>query len=157
MKIKPIKQPDASACGPTVIKMALGYFAMPASFRDIMRVSKYNKIEGMSNKDLIHAFHSFGLRAKEIHDASWKDLRSMNNKNSVVIVSWMLKGYIGHFSVVEKVTNGHIHLADPAEGKTIRMPRIAFMRLWFDYDDMWFPEKNTDIQLRWLVAVSKKP
>jgi ferredoxin-fold anticodon binding domain-containing protein len=66
-----------------------------------------------------------------------------------------LRGYIGHVSVLEKVTNNYIFLADSEEGKITKLPRTIFLRLWFDYDEMWYPKKNTDIQLRWLVSVKK--
>ena len=65
-------------------------------------------------------------------------------------------GYIGHFSVVEKVSKDSIILADPHDGKDVKMKKIVFMRLWMDYDDLWYPSKNTDIQLRWMCVVTKK-
>ena len=68
----------------------------------------------------------------------------------------MMLGYMGHFSVVEKVNKDFIELADPHTGKITKMKKIMFMRLWMDYDDMWYPIKNTDIQLRWMCVVSKK-
>jgi hypothetical protein len=74
----------------------------------------------------------------------------------VVIVSWMLDGYIGHFSVVEAVTDEAIILAEPYAGKHITIQKLKFMRLWMGYDDMWYPIKNTDIRLRWMCIVKKK-
>lgn len=156
MKISSIKQRDDSACGPTVIQMALKYFGIKHSFKDIATVSAYKKKDGLSNTDLVRVLKKFNLNIKEKANAEWSDLVRYNNQKNVIIVSWMLDGYIGHFSVVESVDKNFIKLADPHTGTVVKMEKIMFMRLWMDYDDLWYPKKNTDIQLRWMVIVSKK-
>ena len=67
----------------------------------------------------------------------------------------MLNGYVGHYSVLDKVTSEHIYLADPEKSDIIKIPKFKFMRLWFDYEDIWYPQKTSDIQLRWLAVVKK--
>lgn len=156
MKIFPLKQRDASACGPTSIQMVLTYFKLPISFKKIGEISQYKKRDGLSNKDLIETLQKFNLAVREKNNATWSELMLHNSPNKVIIVSWMKKGYIGHFSVVEKVEKNHITLVDPQEGKNIKIQKIVFMRLWMDYDDMWYPHKNSDIQLRWMCVVSKQ-
>ena len=47
MKIKPIKQRDDSACGPTSIQMILNYFKIPYTFKEIAKVSGYKKKGGL--------------------------------------------------------------------------------------------------------------
>jgi len=157
MKIKPLKQRDSIACGPTAIKMTIDYFGVPISFKEIARISKYKSLDGMSNIDLVNTLKSLGLETEISVTTSWEKLQSLNTEKNVIIVSWMFKGYIGHFSVVDKVSKTHIYLAEPTTGKVVKLEKIIFMRLWFDYDDMWFPEKNTDIQMRFMVVISKKP
>src|SRR3989338_3211359 len=98
MKIPPIKQKDDSACGPASIKMTADYFGLPISLKEIEKVSQYKKKEGLSNKDLINTLVKFGLGVKEKPKADWADLLKHNTPQNVIIVSWMLKGYIGHFS-----------------------------------------------------------
>ena len=154
-KITVLKQPNAEACGPTAIKMTADYFKLPMSLKNIEEISLYKKRHGLTNKNLVETFQALNLKTKTKAQSSWNDLRKFNDKNSVIIVSWMLKGYLGHFSVVEKVTKDHIFLADPDAGKIIKLPRLVFMRLWFDYDDLWYPKTARDIQLRWLVVVKK--
>jgi ABC-type bacteriocin/lantibiotic exporter with double-glycine peptidase domain len=156
MKISPIKQRDNSACGPTVVQMVLNYFGVRHSFKEIAAESQYKKKDGLSNTDLVHTLKKFNLDVKEKASARWDDLVRYNTEKNVVVVSWMLDGYIGHFSVVERVGKSFIKLADPHTGTVIKMDKIMFMRLWMDYDDMWYPKKNTDIQLRWMSIVSKK-
>lgn len=156
MKIFPIKQQDASACGPASIQMVLTYFKLPNSFKRIGEISQYKKRDGLSNNDLVEALRAFNLTVLEKANATWTDLTRLNTPNKVIIVSWMKFGYVGHFSVVEKVDKNHIVLVDPQEGKHSRMQKMVFIRLWMDYDDMWYPRKNSDIQLRWMCVVSKK-
>lgn len=156
MKIRLIKQRDGRACGPACIKMTVDYFKLPISFSEIEKASQYKKKDGLSNKDLVNTLKKFGLETKEVSNADWADLLRHNTPKNVIIVSWMLRGYIGHFSVVDKITKSTIYLADPEKGKIVKLPKRVFMRLWFDYDEMWYPKKNTDIQLRWMAMVSKK-
>lgn len=156
MKITPIKQSDESACGPTSIKMAADYLGLEVSMDHIATVSKYVKKDGLSNQDLVDTVKKIGLSVRSKANAKWADLRQANSEKNVIIVSWMKYGYMGHFSVVDTVEKDHIILADPENGKMEKMEKIIFMRLWMDYDDMWYPSKNTDIQLRWMCVVSKK-
>ena len=155
MKIRPIKQPDAAACGPAVIKMVANYFDVVISMRRIKDIARYNKQEGMSNKDIAKTLNSIGLKVIEKNNSNWLDLKRLNNRKNAMVVSWMFKGYIGHVSVVEKVLNKEIYLADSIDGLIIRMPKIVFLRLWLDYDDKWYPKKNSDIKLRWMAIVSR--
>lgn len=156
MKIRPIKQKDDSACGPTSIQMTLAYFDLPYSFEEIAKISQYKKRDGLTNKNLVETVRSLDLVVREKANSTWTDLLRLNTNNKVIIVSWMKFGYIGHFSVVEKVSKDSITLADPHDGKNVKMKKIVFMRLWMDYDDLWYPSKNTDIQLRWMCVVTKK-
>jgi len=156
MKISPIKQRDGNACGPTSIQMVLTYFRLSHSFKKIARISQYKKRGGLFNKDLVKTLKALNLIVREKANTTWADLIRFNTANKVIIVSWMKFGYIGHFSVVEKVSKHHITLSDPYDGKHARIKKMVFMRLWMDYDDMWYPLKNTDIQLRWMCVISKK-
>jgi ABC-type bacteriocin/lantibiotic exporter with double-glycine peptidase domain len=159
MKIQAIKQRDASACGPTCIEMALKYFNIPHTVSKIAEVTNYKQREGMYNLDIVAALKAFGLKTKIRKNASWEDLKKENRKDTVVILSWMLDGYIGHVSVLERLDSKYIYLAEPTKGKTVKMEKIKFLRLWLDYEakgkGVWYPKKNSDIQLRWMVAVSR--
>jgi len=116
MKIKSLKQRDSEACGPTVIKMVVDYFGLSHSLNELAKISNYKKREGLSNKELVQVLKKLGLKTNEKNSASWADLKKLNTKSNVIILSWMFKGYIGHFSVLEKVTKNHIYLAEPHNG-----------------------------------------
>ena len=117
MKIKPIKQRDPNACGPTCIEMVLNYFKTPYTVSEIARVTNYKKEGGIYNEQLVAALKRFGLKTKVYKNTDWTDLINYNDENSVTIVSWMLEGFIGHLSVVEKVDEKHVYLAEPTTGK----------------------------------------
>lgn len=134
--------------------MLVDYFHLPYSLEHIEKASLYKKKNGLSNTDLVDTLEQLGLKVKAKANAKWTDLVQGNAEGKVIIVSWMMLGYIGHFSVIDHVDKDFIYLADPHEGEIIKMEKIIFMRLWMDYDDMWYPEKNTDIQLRWMVIAS---
>jgi ABC-type bacteriocin/lantibiotic exporter with double-glycine peptidase domain len=155
MKIKPIKQKDSMACGPASIKMAADYFKLNLSWNKIAAVSGYRKKGGLYNKDIVKTLNLLGFKTKIKTNAAWADLIRHNKQNNVIIVSWMLKGYIGHFSVVDKVSAKAIYLAEPESGKIIKLDKLVFLRLWLDYDPKWYPQKNTDINLRWIIIVSR--
>lgn len=159
MKILPVKQRDASACGPTCIEMTLKYFCVPHTIADIAKVTNYKKEGGIYNRQLVNALQNYGLRTRISKNTSWEKLRKLNTKDSVIILSWMLDGYIGHFSVLEKVDNKHIYLAEPTTGKISKIEKIKFLRLWLDYEAktevLMYPESKSSIQLRWMCVVSK--
>lgn len=159
MKIKSIKQRDASACGPTCIEMVLRYFKFPQTVSEIARVTNYKKEGGLYNVQLVEALKTFGLKTKVCKNTTWEDLTKYNQEDTVIVLSWMLEGYIGHLSVLEKVDEKHIYLAEPTMGKIMKMQKLKFLRLWLDYEAegtaKWYPEKTSDIQLRWMVIVSK--
>jgi len=155
MKIIPIKQLDDIACGPTCIEMAARYFGLPYTTEQIAKISGYKKKDGLSNTDLVETLKKVSLKAKQKANCTWANLKKANKDGQVVIVSWMKQGYIGHFSVVENVGDEFIDIVDPEEGRAVRLEKTVFMRLWMDYDDMWYPKVNTDIQLRWMCIVQK--
>lgn len=160
MKIKPIKQIDDSACGPTCIKMTVDYFKLSNSLEDINILSDYKNKDGLYNNDIVDVLNKIGLKTNIKNNATWNDLIKYNSDEKVIIVSWMLRGYIGHVSVVDKVTKEHIYLADSEDGEIIKMDKVVFLRLWHDYEPNgipikgWSPVKNIDIQLRWMVVVT---
>lgn len=155
MKIKPIKQKDGTSCGPASIKMATDFLGFNYSYAKISNISQYKKREGLFNCDLIETIKKLGLECEERTNSTWEDLIKYNKKDSVIILSWMLRGYIGHFSVLEKVDKKYIYLADPEAGKIIKLQKLVFLRLWFDYDGAQYPKVSNNIQLRWTAIIKK--
>jgi len=156
MKIKPLKQPNDIACGPTCIYLADQYFGSSRSFKEIEKITNYRKTEGMSDKDIVKVLKQIGYKVERKINSDWEDLSKLNSKETVLIVSWMMEGYKGHVSIVDKVTKDCIFLVDSEEGKIIKMKKVQFMRLWMEYDDLWWPRTSKDINLRPLIVVKQK-
>ena len=155
MKIKPLKQINGLACGPTCIYLAVRYFGDKTSFKKIEELTEYKKKGGVTDEDIVDVCIKLGYDTKRFLNASWEDLISRNSKDAVLIISWMQEGYKGHVSIVDKVTKDHIFLVDSTEGSLIKLKKVQFMRLWMEYDGLWWPETPNDIHLRSLIVVKK--
>ena len=107
----------------------------------------------MSNKDLVWALRKLGFLVSARSRNTWKDLRENYRKRTPTVIAWMLHGYIGHFSIVVETGENHVTLADPDNGKLRKLSKELFMRLWFDYDEIFFPKRAKDIHLRWAAVV----
>lgn len=136
--------------------MASNYLNAGYSFSVIAEASQYVKRDGLSDGELVESLETLEFSVRQKDTVRWSDLKKANSDDSVVIVSWMLDGYIGHFSVVDEVTEEAITLAEPTNGRHVTIEKNKFMRLWMGYDNMWYPVKNTDITLRWMCVVKKK-
>ena len=66
-----------------------------------------------------------------------------------------MDGYKGHVSVVDRVTKDHIFLIDSEKGNIIKMKKVQFMRLWMEYDGLWWPKTSKDIHLRPLIIINR--
>lgn len=136
--------------------MAFTDLGIEFSKREIARISNYKLEDGLTKSQLISTLRKFGATVHAQNNSSWTDLYRCNNADTVGIVAWVLKGYIWHFSIVDHVDKTSVTIVDPYYGKHKTYDRKIFMRLWWTCDDLWYPEKNTDIELRWLCLVKKK-
>jgi len=139
--------------------MALSYFDVPHTIKQISDITDYKKEGGMYNRQIVSVLQKFGLKTKVDKETSWEKLMESNTPDSVIIISWMLDGYIGHVSVVEKVDQKYIYLAEPTTGKILKIEKFKFLRLWLDYEAQkavpMYPESKSNIKLRWIVVVKK--
>ncbi len=156
MKIIAKKQPNSIACGPTSIFMVTRFFGDSITFKHIEQLSEYKKHDGMTDKQICALFNRIGYIAEHTVNTKWQDIKQFLDSGFAIIVSWMKDGYKGHVSVVQKISDTHIYLADPDVGKIIKIEKIKFMRLWMEYDDLWWPEKVSDINLRSIIKIRKK-
>ena len=140
--------------------MALRYFDVPHTLKEVVEASGYKKEGGMYNRQVVATLRRLGLRTKVTRNSTWQQLIDANTPDTVIIISWMLEGYIGHLSVVDHVDEKHIYLAEPTTGKILKIERVRFLRLWMDYEAKdevpMYPETRSNIQLRWMVAVSHR-
>jgi ABC-type bacteriocin/lantibiotic exporter with double-glycine peptidase domain len=155
MNIKPIKQHNSIACGPTCIYLAIRYFGDKTTFKQIEKLTDYKKKKGVTDEDIVKVCNKLGYKTERLLNSSWRDLTAHNKKSAVLVVSWMFDGYKGHVSIVDKVTKNYIFLIDSEKGKIIKMGKVQFMRLWMEYDGLWWPKTSNDIHLRPLIIIKK--
>ena len=152
LRVPLLKQQTGYTCGPTCMQMLTRFYGKEVSWAEIIRASKIDR-NGMSNEDMVRALRKlrFIVHAKKRN--TWKDLQENYRNRYPTIIAWMLHGYIGHFSVVVAVNNTYIMLADPDTGRRRKLSKDVFMRLWFDYDDVFFPKRAKDLHLRWAATI----
>jgi ABC-type bacteriocin/lantibiotic exporter with double-glycine peptidase domain len=155
-KVIPRLPSHSRSCGPVCIKMAADYFGLPYSLAYIDEVSRARERGGLTNDELIRTLRRLGFAVRPRVRGSWQDLRTLNTAGRLIILAWMLEGYRGHFSVLDRATSEHIYIADPEVSGVRRLPKHTFMRLWFDYDNIAYPRTRSDISLRWMALVSRK-
>lgn len=132
--------------------MVARYFGMTEPMAHIEKITGYKKGKGIWNADIVRALRRLGLAAETRSFVTWAQFkRAANAKGNAVIVCWMHRGLVGHYSVVERVTDDAVRLADPYEGAIVEMDKGSFLCLWMDYEHMAYPKKSTDIQLRWMA------
>jgi len=138
--------------------MALNYFSVPYTVKQISKITDYKKEGGMYNRQIVDAIRTFSLQATLKKNISWEELAKLNTRDSVIIISWMLDGYIGHVSIIDKVTETHVFLAEPTSGKIQKIEKVRFLRQWWDFEgqnrDVWYPETKADVQLRVAIIVT---
>ncbi len=152
LSIPVLKQKNGHDCGPTCVAMVGRFYDRTFSRARLLRACNIDR-NGMSNDDLVQALKKLGFSVSARSRNSWKDLRENYRKRLPTIIAWMMHGYIGHFSVVVEVGKNHVRLADPDNGRHRKLPKEVFMRLWFDYDNVFFPKRAKDVHLRWAVVV----
>lgn len=115
------KQYEAMDCGPACLRMITKFHGRSCSLsflRDKCQVTR----EGSSFLDLYEAAETIGLKGRCVL-ASLEFLTS--EARLPCIVHWDRE----HFVVVYKVKDGHIHIADPAFGKSV-LTEKEFLTHW---------------------------
>src|ERR1700744_1015579 len=100
--------------------MTADYFGIAVTQKKIEYLCGKWKREGMSNKEFVVALKKLGLKVRARYRARFEDLARQNDSAHVVIVAWMLRGTVGHFSIVDHATAHAVWLAEPESGKIIR-------------------------------------
>lgn len=160
-RFQPIPQ-KRNSCGPSSIYIATRekFMKVRASLRQIERISNYSG-KGLSHGEFLETLRLLRISHKRTRFRTWAEFKKAFDEGNPIIVSWMpvhLAGFlddedwIGHFSVVEKVTGEFVILVEPAENRYLKMGRLRFLRTWYDYDVL-YPRKSSDVKLRWAVIL----
>ena len=153
LPIKPYRQ-QSGYCGPASLKMALAYFGVNKSERELGQLSGCSKRWGTPGEGLLAAARKLGFEGEIIDQADINQLRAYIKKKIPVIVNWFSTDE-GHYSVVVDVTQTHVVLQDPERGRRRSMPTALFKRVWFDFPGDYAKSKQ-DFRLRRLIAIYPK-
>ncbi len=151
LKIRPIKQINGSYCGPASAQMILAFWGIKRSQKTLAKLCQTTMAKGTENKNIVNCLKKLGFKVKYGERGNWAILNEFVNKEKVpVIVSWFYEDW-GHKSAVVGLDKKNIWLAEPYEGKILKMPWSTFNQVWFCFDDK-FPKTKNIISNFYLVA-----
>lgn len=131
------EQKEPSACGPAALRSVLLSYGKDVSEKRLSELAGTTKEKGTTPQGLVHAAEELGFKAKAFEESTFKQLDDLvMNQDLPVIVSWYSpRGYVeGHYSVVTKVDEKHVHIMDPQDGTNRALARDDFQALWFDFE-----------------------
>ena len=154
LRLHPLKQWRPAYCGPAALRILIDFFGIKKSEAELARFCKTTKKHGTHPWDLVSAAGELGLNVRVNEMGDWELLNSFINKDKLpVLVDWW-KVDDGHYSVICGLDKKFVWIADPAEGKIIKMDWVKFRRVWFDFEGDVL-EKKSDLTLRWWLVAKK--
>lgn len=150
LNVKPFQE-TAGWCGPSSLKMVLGYYGVRKSERALARLSGATRTKGVEASGLAKAARRLGFNAVIKDRATLSDIKKFIEKGIPVIVDWFSNDD-GHYSVVVGVTPRAIYLQDPEIRGVRKMDITTFKRVWFDFPGDMLRSKSAVILQRMLVV-----
>ena len=160
LKIRHVKQSRAM-CGPACLKIVMGYFGTNISEAEIAKACRSDRVTGTTGLNLVRGARRLGFAAEMFDRSSLRAIELWLRRRVPVIVDWMstvtagrsrTAMACGHYSVVYAIDQDSITLADPAFGRERRLPRRAFVNVWFDFKQT-VPRRNDDLVIRRMIVV----
>lgn len=152
----------ASMCGPASLKIALDYYGIEKSEKELAKMCKVDKNLGTDDKSIRRVAEQLGFKVVIKNNSNFKDIEKWLDKKVPVIVDWFTKGRQeyseaevadGHYSVVAGLDDKYIYLQDPEIGKIRKLKRDDFMRVWFDFEGSYI--KSNELIIRQAIAIIK--
>lgn len=132
LKISPFRQ-RTGYCGPSSLKMVLGYFGIVLTEHRLARMSNCSKAYGLSAEKMADVARGLGLHAHVVDGAEYEDIRRYVLKKKVPVIVYWLSGEEGHYSVVAGIDRENIYLQDPEIGHLRSFRLSSFRKLWFGF------------------------
>jgi predicted double-glycine peptidase len=153
---------NSSYCGPASLKIVLDYYGIKKTEKELAKMAGWNKDLGVSDRGIKKAAKALGFKVGIKNNSSYSDIQNWLNKGVPVIVNWFTRGrkdYTdsdvpdGHYSVVVGLDDKFIYLQDSEIGKTRKLDREDFMRVWFDFKGEHI--KSNELIIRQIIAIYK--
>jgi ATP-binding cassette subfamily B protein len=103
-----VRQLSETECGAACIAMVLGFHGKPMRLEQVRQAMGVAR-DGVSALDLLRTARTFGLRGRGVSLAE----DALPFLSPGTILHWQFS----HFVVFEKLSRGHVHLVDPAQGR----------------------------------------
>jgi len=155
IELKLHKQETDYSCGPASLKMVLEHFGVEKSEEELIKLTGAKAGLGCTPNDLVRAARELGFDAEYIPTSSLEEVEKLMNEGVMVIVDWFSPEVNGHYSVVVKLTDKEITLANPTHGNNTVMTRNEFLNRWFELDE--YPPKDVcKFFLREVICIRKQ-
>jgi ATP-binding cassette subfamily B protein len=149
-------------CGPACLKIVFAYFGRQIPEKQIAKACRTSSRSGTTGTNLMKGAKQFGFDAKVLDRSNFRTIAKWLRRGVPVIVDWMSTDTnpgdrhpmaCGHYSVVCGLDKNHIILQDPGIGGRRRLSREAFLKVWFDFKNM-FPKEAGDLIMKRLIIVA---
>ncbi len=163
-KIKFFEQRQSGMCGPAALRSLLYCHGVKKSEDELARLCHSSPKYGTTPEMMEAALAKLGFRTKtacwQSKEESWNALNHWINEMGLpVLVDWFSK-VDGHYSVVWKLTQQHIWIADPEfhlkKDRARKMAWNDFFRAWFDFYGDYLTRKS-DLFARWWLVAFRAP
>jgi ABC-type bacteriocin/lantibiotic exporter with double-glycine peptidase domain len=161
LKLKPFQETlNASMCGPASLKIVLDYYGLKKSEKELAKLCQRSKDLGVDDEKIKKAAELLGFKVVIKNNSNFSDIEKWLNKKVPVIVDWFTRGRQdysesevadGHYSVAVGLDDKYIFLQDPEIGKTRKLKRDDFMRVWFDFKGEHI--KPNELIIRQIIAI----
>ncbi len=155
IQFKVVKQTSIEDCGPTCLYMLLKYYGGYEKLETIKKLCKTDK-EGTTLYDLKEAAIALGFQTDSYH-ASVDDLQKNIHFPFIAHVFIDQKYY--HYIIVYKIKKNHILVADPKEGRLLKMSISRFEAIYLNSILLLYPmhiEKRKSEKIgKWFFKIVK--
>lgn len=155
IQFKVVKQTSIEDCGPTCLYMLLKYYGGYEKLETIKKLCKTDK-EGTTLYDLKEAATKLGFQADSYH-ASVDDLKKRVETPFIAHVLIDQKYY--HYMIVYKIRKNSVVLADPKEGRFIKMSISKFKAIYLQSILLLYPmqieKRKKEKVSKWFLDIIK--
>jgi len=143
----------AGHCGPSSLKMVLGFYGVEKTERELGKLTSCRPKVGTSADNLVKAAKGLGFKAFYKDLAEIKELRAYLRKKIPVIVNWY-SVYEDHYSVVVDIDKENIYIQDPEFGHIRSMKLDYFKKIWFGIKGDILNSQD-DLIIRRMIVIEK--
>jgi ATP-binding cassette, subfamily B, bacterial len=139
--IRKYTQKTNYTCGPACLKIVSDFYGDSHTEIFLRELAETSKEWGTNHRNMVRAARAIGYTVRSRNKISIKDVESIITRGFPVIVDYENWGD-GHYSVVTKIDDTHVHLADPGNidnGFSVLTKKEFLYRWCYDrgcyYDD----------------------